>query len=472
MVPELLSKTHGMGVLLALLVIAMPAASPARVRYLAFGDSITMGVGFDDCECQCEAECGYALRLQRLLRAEGIDAAVQNYGVGGEKTPEGLTRLEEELEDTKADVLLLMEGTNDISKHISPETTLFNLKEMARKAAVKGLSTVHATLIPRFPGADVDADNTLNRELARGIRELAFSTDRQLVDPFEVFSNTPNIFADCYADVPTDPVGHPNPKGYDLLASLFFDVLVDRDQVPPVVTHVYPTDGAEGVPPQVEILVRIHDFGDGIDLGASKLLINDSEVFASTTGGSHWQDLRFQSSEPLTGTVAVRIASRDLAVPSNAMDRQVAAFTVDQSIPGPCEPDATTLCIDDEPGDDRFRVTMSWHTAQGGGQSGDATAIPLDSIGLRRGGLLSFFEISNPEMLIKVLNGCDINNKFWVFGAPTTTLGYELTVVDTLAAIRGGPRSAYEFTITNPDGTDAPTFSDLTTLDTCSYSDP
>ncbi|MCP4658795.1 MAG: hypothetical protein GY856_25570 [bacterium] len=472
MIPELLSKTPRIGLLLALLVIVLPTGGQARVRYLAFGDSITMGVGFDDCECQCEAECGYALRLQRLLRSEGIDAAVQNYGVGGERTPEGLTRLEEELEDTRGNVLLLMEGTNDISKSISPETTLFNLGEMARKAALKGLTTVHATLIPRFPQAEVDTDNVLNREIARSIRDLAFTTDRKLVDPFEVFSNTPNVFEDCYADVPTDRVGHPNPKGYDLLAGLFFDVLMDRDQVPPVVTHVWPANGAEGVPPQVEILVQIYDFGDGIDLGASKLLLNDSVVFASTTGGSHWQDLRFQSSEPLSGTVAVRVSSRDLAVPSNAMDRQVAVFTVDQTIPGPCEPNATTLCIDDEPGDNRFQVTMSWHTAQGGGQAGDATAIPLDSIGLRRGGLLSFFEISNPEMLIKVLNGCDINNKFWVFGAPTTTLGYELTVVDTLAAVRGAPRSVYEFTATNPDGTDAPTFSDVTTLDTCSYSDP
>ena len=31
--------------------------------------------------------------------------------------------------------------------------------------------------------------------------------------------------------------------------------------------------------------------------------------------------------------------------------------------------------------------------------------------------LFWFFESSNPEAVVKVLNACSINNHFWVFGA-------------------------------------------------------
>ena len=73
-----------------------------------------------------------------------------NRGVGGEKTPEGLSRIDQVL-DEGGDVLLLMEGSNDISRNISIETTLFDLGEMARRAEERGLEVVHATVIPRIP---------------------------------------------------------------------------------------------------------------------------------------------------------------------------------------------------------------------------------------------------------------------------------------------------------------------------------
>ena len=42
-----------------------------------------------------------------------------------------------------------------------------------------------------------------------------------------------------------------------------------------------------------------------------------------------------------------------------------------------------------------------------------------------------FFNAANPEVLIKVLDGCGFNNHYWVFYAATTSVGFDLTVRDT-----------------------------------------
>jgi hypothetical protein len=112
-----------------------------------------------------------------------------------------------------------------------------------------------------------------------------------------------------------------------------------------------------------------------------------------------------------------------------------------------CIPNATTLCIDDQPGDQRFKVTVDYHTQSGGGLAGSATAIPLSSLDILRGGIFWFVSADNPEMLVKVLNGCTINGNYWVFTAAGTNLGLSITVTDT----QNGRQKIYE----NQDGVPA-----------------
>jgi hypothetical protein len=131
-----------------------------------------------------------------------------------------------------------------------------------------------------------------------------------------------------------------------------------------------------------------------------------------------------------------------------------------------CVPGATTLCLDGQPGDRRFRVTLAWFTAGSGGLSGQAFATPLAGLGLPAGGLFSFFE-GNPEVLIKVLDGCAINGHYWLFGAPTTTLGYRLEVEDLVAKAAGRPSDDYLQVIDNQDGRTAPSFSLLEAFPVC-----
>lgn len=120
---------------------------------------------------------------------------------------------------------------------------------------------------------------------------------------------------------------------------------------------------------------------------------------------------------------------------------------------GPCTPDADTLCIDDQAGDRRFRVRVSFSSAQA---SGNGKAVPLSSLGVNSGGLFWFFGASNPEMLVKVLNGCGLNNKYWVFWSAGTNVGLTLTVTDTVT----GSSKTY----TNPNGKAAAPVQDTSAL--------
>jgi len=316
------SKVRLVGIALAVALVTVPAIA-ATTRYIAFGDSITAGVG----DSSDRAQPGYPPRLQDLLQAQGEDAVVDNDGVGGEKTPQGITRIDSVLAKG-GDILLLMEGTNDISVGISEETTLFNLKQMASRAAADGITTVHATLIPRKPLAPVDAHNILNAQMAEDIRQMAYSNGRRLVDPYEVFSTTPNVFSTDYIEVSDDPVGHPNASGYDLLAKTFADVLLGRDTVPPVPGPLTPANADEGVSSATPIKVVLFDFGNGIDTSTLAMRVNDTAVTPTISGDSQRIEMSYLPSSPLSGLVTVAVHAADMSSPANILDGEVARFFV------------------------------------------------------------------------------------------------------------------------------------------------
>ncbi len=86
----------------------------------------------------------------------------------------------------------------------------------------------------------------------------------------------------------------------------------------------------------------------------------------------------------------------------------------------------TAMCLNG----DRFRVEASYRTGQG--QSGTAHAVRLTS----DTGYLWFFVDSNVEVVVKVLNGCGINNRYWVFAGGLTNVEVQLIVTDTQTGIQ------------------------------------
>jgi acyl-CoA thioesterase-1 len=313
--------------LLALCGVLAPAAllprPAAAQRYIAFGDSITEGFG------DTKGQGGYPARLQTLLNTRGQSGAVViNAGLGGETTAGGLTRINRVLASAATgDTLLLMEGTNDVNAKLSPETIAFNLDQIAQRAASAGVSTVHVTIIPREPAANTDGTNQVTAVLAGLIREIAYVNQRKLVDPFEVFLyETPNVFTQDYLG--GEDKLHPNGKGYDRLARVFADALTGVDAVPPVTGDVEPPDGALNVPAAAPIHITLYDFGTGIDLANTKLVINGLDVDTPLTGNDKALQINYQPPAPLAGVVTVSLRSKDKANPPNVLNRPVTRFQI------------------------------------------------------------------------------------------------------------------------------------------------
>ena len=86
-----------------------------------------------------------------------------------------------------------------------------------------------------------------------------------------------------------------------------------------------------------------------------------------------------------------------------------------------CIPNATTLCLNNN----RFQVRATFET--GAGDSGQAQVVELTP----DTGYLWFFSASNVEAVVKVLNACALNNRFWVFAGGLTDVEVTLTVTDS-----------------------------------------
>jgi hypothetical protein len=136
-----------------------------------------------------------------------------------------------------------------------------------------------------------------------------------------------------------------------------------------------------------------------------------------------------------------------------------AILTDELNLTSHCIPSDTVMCIDDLPGDRRFKVTVHFHTVQGGGASGNGQEIPMAPLGVTHGGLFWFFGADNPEMLVKVINGCSVNGEYWVFLSAGTNVGFSVTVTDT---VFGGTK-----TYTNNDLNPAPPVQDTSAIPGC-----
>lgn len=127
------------------------------------------------------------------------------------------------------------------------------------------------------------------------------------------------------------------------------------------------------------------------------------------------------------GTYTVTLTTPDAGAVSHAV--VVSAGT------GACQSGAGFLCLSGA----RFQVSANWTRPDG--TSGAGTAVPLTD----DSGYFWFFDPTNTEMVVKVLNGCAINNAYWVFAAGLTNVLVNWQVLDTQTGV--------SYTQVNPQGT-------------------
>lgn len=103
--------------------------------------------------------------------------------------------------------------------------------------------------------------------------------------------------------------------------------------------------------------------------------------------------------------------------------------------------------------DGRFRVEVNWADFSGNQGVGKVVEQSADSA------LLYFFSPANWELLVKVLDGCAINNHYWVFVAGATNVEFTVSVTDT--------DNGQQYTYSNPPRQIAQTLTDTRAFATC-----
>ena len=97
---------------------------------LAFGDSLTIGVGVSQSE-------SYPSILATLS-----DRNVVNAGISGETTAEGLARFDQTLRSAEPALVILLEGGNDIIRNLPASETKNNLDQMIKMAKAYGADVI------------------------------------------------------------------------------------------------------------------------------------------------------------------------------------------------------------------------------------------------------------------------------------------------------------------------------------------
>lgn len=165
---------------------------------LAFGDSLTLGVG-------TEPGLGYPEQLYRLTARQVVNA-----GVSGETSADGARRLPGLLDQYEPEVVIICHGGNDLLRKLDRETLRANLRNMFEAANQRKIAVVMIAV----PQPDLlMSDAPLYRELAD---ELNFLLLEKTLG--ELLRN-PQYKSDAV---------HLNAQGYRKLAEAVADLLYEN----------------------------------------------------------------------------------------------------------------------------------------------------------------------------------------------------------------------------------------------------
>jgi hypothetical protein len=87
---------------------------------------------------------------------------------------------------------------------------------------------------------------------------------------------------------------------------------------------------------------------------------------------------------------------------------------------------STALCLQG-----RFLVTAKFRVGAPGTAESTAQVVPAANPG---SGLFWFFASDNWEVMVKAIDACSLNDRFWIFSAATTNVFYRLDIFDEMTA--------------------------------------
>ena len=229
----------------------VPATLPIGVnranRYIAFGDSISAGVGSSD-------DAGYRSWLEAGLRSYWGEGEVRNEGVDGSRSSAGEQRLDPVLARERPAYTLILYGTNDWNdlecKTDFPCFTIDALRSMIQQAKARNSLPVLGTIPPVNP-AYADRSPPERQEWVARMNDL--------VRPLAAQEGA--VLADIHAamlrggDLTTlfDDHVHPNDRGYEIMGREWFRAITTASAAAAALAGEPLDLPAPGAPPAVSV---------------------------------------------------------------------------------------------------------------------------------------------------------------------------------------------------------------------------
>ena len=137
-------------VLAALCGVAHAQADAKPIKLVAFGDSLTAGLGLP-------AASAFPAKLEAALRAKGYKVDVANAGVSGDTVADGLARLDWSIPDG-TDAAIVELGANDTLRGLDPKLARSGLDEIVKRLQQRHVEVMLAGMYaPRNLGPDYSA---------------------------------------------------------------------------------------------------------------------------------------------------------------------------------------------------------------------------------------------------------------------------------------------------------------------------
>ncbi len=215
--------------------------APPRInvtRFLAFGDSMTAGeitnptaTGIHKLVVVPEKSYPTDLRNDLTARYTSQTSAilVDNQGLPGELVRDATTRtrLAQRLAVATYDVVLLMEGANDIASKdtLTIAPTVDAMRQLVRDVKARGLRVILATLPPQDPTRSLGAGAFVVQQYNDALRSMAGAENVAVADVFTAFGG------DTTTLIGSDGL-HPTAAGYQRVADTFFSVIRTAFEIP------------------------------------------------------------------------------------------------------------------------------------------------------------------------------------------------------------------------------------------------
>ena len=212
-----------------------PPAAPTLgiTRILAFGDSMTEGtVSTPLATWAFRLDAGlsrsYPFKLQTLAAGRYTAQTVQvfNAGWAGKRAQEDRGRFSGVVGDAKPQLVLLLEGANDLNAPFEAgegindriRATVSALEDMVKDAGFRGIPVMLGTLPPQRPGAPKAGAATFLTRFNDALRVMAAAKGAQIVD--------------IYGQFPLSEIGqdglHPTEAGYQRIADIWLAAIKAR----------------------------------------------------------------------------------------------------------------------------------------------------------------------------------------------------------------------------------------------------